>query len=317
MPDPTTQELQADIKAVKDLVAPFKEYAMHGAPSHLVTEKALTDQFAPVIKDIKDIHQEVVNPLAVELLQQLRLDTLAAALKKSPFFENNEAWWAYALTAAAGIFVTLAAGALLLRLGAWITTKLPTFFTGGAGGGGGLTAAQVEELRAKLEATNPLLRDYADQVRRLPRAKELTARATAVGKLNNAVAAQNNTAVTEAADAIKSLKSALRNFDPKKLPRDHAALTRTATAIGKLDTAIRALNIQMVRDATSAFLRLKIILRNLKPSDIPKSADMRSSARAARTLTSATRSLTGALTPLGPALRGVISSAQTTAGALG
>ncbi|MFJ6484010.1 MULTISPECIES: hypothetical protein [unclassified Streptomyces] len=278
--------------------------------ANFVTNVSLAALLEPIAKDIKDIHHEVVNPLAVELLQQLRLESAAAALKKSPIFENHEQWWAYAVTAAAGILVTI--------LAARFVSKLPARLTGAPpGAAADLTPERVEALRRELTDTNPLLQTYADQVRRLPQAKEMTARATAIGKLKNAVANQNNTEVTAAADAIKSLKTALRNFDPKKLPTNHSALKKTADALDKLRGAIERLKVDDVRNATQAFLRLKIVLRNLKPSDIPKSGDMRASARAASSLEGATRRLTGALQPLAPALRGVISSAQTTAGALG
>uniref|UniRef100_A0AAU2JSK9 Uncharacterized protein n=1 Tax=Streptomyces sp. NBC_00049 TaxID=2903617 RepID=A0AAU2JSK9_9ACTN len=279
-------------------------------PHALVTNLTLAALLAPMAAEIKAIHGEVVNPLAVELLQQLRLESAAAALKKSPLFENHEQWWAYAVTAAAGILVTI--------LAARFISKLPARLTGAPPGADpGLTPDQVKELRRELALTNPHLRNFVTAVRRLPRAKELTARANAIDKLNEAVARQNNAEVTAAAEAIKSLKTALRNFDPKKLPTNHSALKKTADALDKLRGAIERLKVDDVRNATQAFLRLKIVLRNLKPSDIPKAGDMRSSARAANTLEGATRRLTGALQPLAPALRGVISSAQTTASALG
>ncbi|MFE2166687.1 hypothetical protein ACFXB3_16745 [Streptomyces sp. NPDC059447] len=308
-----SEKIAEDLK--KYLENPPSVLDQLGGKDGLVTNLSLAALLEPMAKDIKDIHGEVVNPLSVELLQQARMDTLAAAWKK--YLEGNPAAWAYFLSAAGGIFVTLVAGALLLRLGAWVTSKVPTLFTGGAGAGAGLTPAQVEELRAKLAATNPLLREYVREVRKLPRAKELSARATAVDKLNQAVGRQDNTAVNDAAAAIRSLKTALRNFDPKKIPTNHSALRKTADAVGRLDTAVRTLDKNAVKEATQALLRLKIILRNLKPSDIPKAGNMRSAARAARGLEGATRRLTGALAPLGPALRGVSTSAAATAGALG
>lgn len=310
---------QLNQKQIDELVKAYQDYAKNppavvknmGA-LNLVTNVSLAGLLAPMAADIKDIRGEVVNPKSVELLQQLRLDTLAAAWKK--YLEDNPAWWQYAAMAAAGIVVTIVAAGLVARL----TARLPSLLTGGAAANGpGLTPEQVEALRAKLAETNPLLRTFAGQVRRLPRAKEMAAQATAIGKINTAVAVTDTTAITETTDAIKRLKTALRNFDPKKLPRDHRTLTKTATAIGKFDLAVRAVNTGLVREATQAFLRLKIVLRNLKPSDIPKARDMRASASAARGLTNATRSLTGALGPLAPALRGVSTAAATTAGALG
>ncbi|MFD3327587.1 hypothetical protein [Streptomyces sp. NPDC058701] len=313
----------ADVeKESKKLVDDFRAYMLKPPPvlvdmgvHNLVTNITLAALLAPMAAEIKAIHGEVVNPKSVELLQQARLDTLAAAWKK--YLEGNSAWWQYFAFAAAGIIVTLVSAGLLMRLGAFIVSKLPTFFTGGVGAGQGLTPAQVNALRDALVATNPLLKSFVDDVRRLPRAKELTARAKAIGKLNEAVEAQNNTLVREAAEAIKQLKLALRNFDPKRLPTNHSALKKTADSLDRLRLAIGRLKIDDVRAATQALLRLKVVIRNLKPENIPKSGDMRSAAGAANSLDKAARRLTGSLTPLGPALRGVSAAAAATAGNLG
>ncbi|MFD3780536.1 hypothetical protein [Streptomyces sp. NPDC058612] len=278
--------------------------------TNLVTNVSLAALLEPMAKDIKDIHHEVVNPLMVELLQQARLESLAAAVKKSPWFEDHDQWWAYAVTAAAGILVTI--------LAARFISKLPARLTGPpAGAAADLTPEQISNLRAELDQTNPLLKEFATQVRRLPRSKELTNQATAMGTLNTAVLGVNTTKVKGTAEAIEKLKLALTNFDPKKLPTNHSALSKTADAIGKLKLALDGLKTEDVRLAQQALLRLKIILRNLKPSDIPKSGAMRSAAGAARTLNSAVGPLATSLTGLRDRMREVGAAAQVAAGPIG
>lgn len=225
--DAKQPEIDKLLKDFRDYLEKPPPVVTEMGPHALVTNLTLAALLAPMAAEIKAIHGEVVNPLAVELLQQLRLESAAAALKKSPLFENHEQWWAYAVTAAAGILVTI--------LAARFISKLPARLTGAPPGADpGLTPDQVKELRRELALTNPHLRNFVTAVRRLPRAKELTARANAIDKLNEAVARQNNAEVTAAAEAIKSLKTALRNFDPKKLPTNHSALKKTADALDKL-----------------------------------------------------------------------------------
>ncbi|WP_329380737.1 hypothetical protein OG625_15610 [Streptomyces sp. NBC_01351] len=281
----------------------------HLGAANLVTNVSLAALLEPIAKDIKEIRGEVVNPFLVEMLKQLRLEGAANALKKSPIYEDNPDWLWWVGTGIAGIIVTI--------LAARFIAKLPARIVGAANAAGDLTPEQVQNLRTELDLTNPALADFVKEVRRLPRAKELAARAKAIGTLNTAVANQNNGAVEAAAEAIRKLKTALRNFDHKKIPRDHAALTKTADALDKLRLAIGRLKLDDVRNATSALLRLKLVIRNLKPENIPKSGDMRAAAKAANSLDKAARNLRGSLTPLGPALRGVSTAAAATAGALG
>ncbi|MFB6615942.1 hypothetical protein ACIGFK_38245 [Streptomyces sp. NPDC085524] len=310
MAEPTQAEVPA-------LLAELKKYVMGGpvsnfvetnpATSKLVTEKFLVDQLAPlkgIVEDIKEIKGEVVNPLPVEMLQQLRMETLAAAVKK--IIEGNDEWWKYVVTAGIGIFVTLVSGALLVRIGNAINNRVEAILNrirpnpnGNPGIAPTPTAADLETLRAKLEEMTPFVQNFNKEAKRLPRARELAARAKAVEKLGKAAEAQNNDKVREAADAIRSLKTALRNFDQTKLPRDHSVLAKTANAINRLDQAVRRLNAEIVKNAASAIRNLKGALKNFNASDIPKAGPMRATARAARSLNSATRDLATSLSTLG------------------
>ncbi|MER5764168.1 hypothetical protein [Streptomyces sp. NPDC002082] len=301
MADPTNAEIHALITDLKNsLVTPLKTYVMHNPASNLVTEKFLTDRLTPLIADIKEIHGEVVNPLAVELLQQARLDTLAAAVKKA--IEGNPMTWAYFAAAAGGILLTIVAAGMLLRFGTWLTSKMPIFFTGGpANPTAGLTAAELATLRAETALTTPVVYEFNKEARKLPGSRQLAAMANGVKKLRLAVADVDNAVIEAAATSIRSLKTALAGFDPKKLPRDHAVLRKTADAIDKLVQAIGRVNAQTVKDVAAAIRSLKGALKNFSAADIPKPGPMNSTAQAAQNLSGAVRSLAPQLRRLGEA----------------
>ncbi|MFD5145353.1 hypothetical protein [Streptomyces sp. NPDC058401] len=305
---PTKDEVPA-------LLAELKRYVMSGAPANLVEKnpgvsKLVTENFlATSIKEIKEIHGEVVNPLAVELLQQARLDTLAAAVKKA--IEGNPLTWAYFAAAAGGILLTIVAGGMLLRFGAWLTSKLPVFLTGGPPGPtAGLTSAELATLRGAIALTTPVVREFNREAHKLPRSREMVAMGKALDKLRLALGRLDNAVVEAAASAIKSLKTALRNFDSSKIPKDHAAMRKTADAIDKLVLAIGRVNTQTVKDAAAAIRNLKGALKNFSATDIPKSGPMNSTARAAK-------NLSGAVRALAPELRALGTAATAASGAIG
>ncbi|MFE4260303.1 hypothetical protein [Streptomyces sp. NPDC056883] len=300
MAEPTQAEVPA-------LLLELKNYVMGGPVTNLVeripsSSWIATEGFlASALKKIDDIHQEVVNPVKVELLQQARMDTLAAAVKKVT--EGNPLAWAYFASAVIGIAVPLVAAALLLKMGGWVgtlTTKLlnavqdkyrsvrglPAIDRNAGNALNGPTPEQVEALRLALEEATPSIAAFNEQVKKLPLAKELTARAKAVERLSKAAQGQNDTKVTSAATAIRALKTALKNFNQANMPRDHAELGKTATAVGRLATALGRLSNEGVEATATAIGHLKTAFHNFTPTTV------RDTASATRTLGAETRTLT-------------------------
>lgn len=285
MPLPKETKQEDTEKESAKIIAEFKKYQEKPSPllkvigvDNLVTNLTLAAFLAPMAAEIKAIHGEVVNPPRVELLQQLRMDTLAAAYKKH--LEENENAWMYFATAAGGILVTLIAAGVLMRFGSWVISKLPTFLTGGpAGAAQGLTPDQVKKLRDELALTNPALIEFVKEVKKLPGARGLAALAKAIGTLKKAVDNLDNTVVTAAAEAIKKIKLALANFDHKKIPRDHRVLSKTATALEKIADALGLLENDKVTASATAIGKLKEATTNFNPTTV------RQTASATRTLT--------------------------------
>ncbi|MEV7835119.1 hypothetical protein AB0P12_31515 [Streptomyces subrutilus] len=287
MAEPTQAEVPA-------LLAELKKYVMGGpvsnfvelnpTPSKLVTEGSLASelsgQLAPLIKDIKDIHQEVVNPLKVELLQQLGMDHLAAAVKKVT--EGNPAAWLYFAGAVGGILVPIIGAALLLSAGnvlsGWFRNRMEAS-TGrilardenqelrlqnratveqrernvnGAGSIANLpSAASLEPLRAKLAEMTPVIDAFNKEAKKLPTGREISQISTALGKLDRAIRQVDAGVLRDTASGIRSLKGALKNFEPDRIPKA-GPLKQTARASRDLSTATRDLAIRFRELGTAA-----------------------------------------------------------------
>lgn len=319
MAEPTNSDLQAQIRDLKDYVMSGPMVKLKDNTevlSKLVTEKFLTDQLAPLVQDVKDIHKEVVKKMRVELLEASGFDGFGAAAKK--LYEDG--WgvaWKYFAAAFSGILIPLALAALLISVTGLFTTLQRTIqaaIFGGkiyarnadgqirkqvktdvearerrVAGGDWLSslpnAAALEPLRAKLEIVNPLVQKFNEEAGKWPKAREIAATATAMEKLGRAVGGVDNAVVLATAKAIRNLKGALKNFDHTKIPRDHAVLSKTATALKNLDTAFRRLNNTTIEASATAIGKLKDSFHNFSP------ATVRDTATATRTLGSETRTL--------------------------
>ncbi len=307
MAEPTQAEVPA-------LLAELKKYVMGGpvsnfvelnpAVSKLVTEtflsSELTKQLAPLIKDIKDIHQEVVNPLKVELLQQLGMDHLAAAVKKVT--EGNPAAWLYFAGAVGGILVPIIGAAMLLSatnvVSNWARNRME-----GSGEPGN---------RRRI-----LARDENQELRLQNR--------TDVEQRERNVNGAGSIANLPSAASLEPLRAKLAEMTPviqafnkevAKLPNGRE-ITRIASALGKLDQASRAVDPHILKDVAGGIRSVKGALKNFNPSLIPKSGEMKSAAGAARTLNSAVRPLATSLTGLRDRMREVGAAAQAAAGPIG
>ncbi|MFI8289267.1 hypothetical protein ACIGBL_08950 [Streptomyces sp. NPDC085614] len=126
---------------------------------------------------------------------------------------------------------------------------------GGAGDGGGAGANHpspetLETLRSKLAEVNPKLDVFNREIRKVPKARELTKTASAVEKVNTAIAASDAPQITAVAKATGKLASAQRHFDPRKLPKARSlssaaqAAERLARAGGDVAQAFNTLKLR-------------------------------------------------------------------------
>ncbi|MCY0941560.1 hypothetical protein [Streptomyces antarcticus] len=309
--------------------------------------KVVTDDLLPFdfVKRFAEMYEELQKEPLSEFFEAGGLDGIGAAVEK--WYEGHEAKWEYTLYAALGLIVPLAIGGAVIWLkravleavrdaqfaatgraatlnpdtNRWERQTRDQITTREQAAGGGMASiprdADFGPLRAQLEALNPRLAafnryapDFISNFKKLPSESRAIKAGEGVKAVSGAITGINHQAMVSVARGMSKITGAVNNSNPKKT-RDYAG------AIGKLASAIGRLKIDDVRAATQALLRLKVVIRNLKPENIPKSGDMRSAAGAANSLDKAARRLTGSLTPLGPALRGVSTAAAATAGNLG
>ncbi|KAA6219137.1 hypothetical protein [Streptomyces filamentosus] len=252
----------------------------------VTTQDFITKHFAEALKQIKDIHTEATKNQWTEFAEATPIaGGFVAALEK--FFENREdpavKWerWLYAALAGAAIVVLLP---FFKGLAVNLSRTAQTFRPGGdnspearagrrimtrnpdggwmretlgavnqrearvwAGGtsladlvGNPANAQNAETLTRALEGLNPQVEifnrhapSFLDSFKRLPRESKATKAANAVGTMREAVKQVNVRKLVKLAEGLERLNTALGEFHPTKLPKE-GDIAGTATAMNNL-----------------------------------------------------------------------------------
>ncbi|MCP3760144.1 hypothetical protein [Streptomyces sp. TBY4] len=272
MPDPTNAEIHALITDLKtNIVTPFKSYVMKNEASPLVTENFLTTKLDQLAQDIKAAPGA---PPAGEkppskawwetLLEILGLKDLVSVIKEAGKV-------GIIATVLGGLVVAVAAiGLKFLDFGNMFKS-LTEFLTRNSAAGPRILAPSprgLPSLQTRQSVENPVLAAMAS----VPDPSTLEPLRAKLEVLNPEIAKFN----TE----IRRMPSA-------------SDLTKTATALGKLEQVVLRLTPQTVKDLAQEVTKLKDAVTGFDPTKLPKPQTMTQTAQAMGQVRTATDTLAG------------------------
>ncbi|MFD3332938.1 hypothetical protein ACFWV1_09845 [Streptomyces sp. NPDC058700] len=259
VPNPTPDEAEKEKTPFVDgtsTVSKLKKSLIGEAPRILTEENA-----APFIKEITDIHEEVVKAPLTEWLEAAGLDGVAAGVEK--IYEGKDNWWTYFIAAFIGLAVPAIGLLLVSKFTDWSRFLQSKIFNGQAyarneGGtwsrqdvqavtdretrvfnGGGIGAIPTEEslsgvrqelekLIEKITVFNRKAGGFRTKFNKMPSARAIKQSAKGIEAIADALDRVTIADVGAMATKADELKKAMADFKPGKIPQD-LQTTRTET----------------------------------------------------------------------------------------
>ncbi|MFI0983936.1 hypothetical protein [Streptomyces exfoliatus] len=251
-----TKEKEPFVEDGRAMVSKLKK-SLIGDPPKILTE----ENAAPFIKQITDIHEEVVKAPLTEWLEAAGLDGVAAGVEK--IYEGKDNWWTYFIAAFLGLAIPAIGLLLVSKFTDWSRLLQSKIFGGQAyarneGGtwsrqdlqaindretrvfnGGGIGAIptadslrgvreELEKLTEKITIFNRKAGGFRTKFNKMPSARAIKSSAKGIEAIADALDRITISDVGTMATKAEDLKKAMEDFKPGKIPQD-LQNTRTET----------------------------------------------------------------------------------------
>ncbi|GHG10409.1 hypothetical protein [Streptomyces zaomyceticus] len=280
VPNPTDDEEAKEKTPFVDgssMVSKLKK-SLVGDPPKILTE----ENAAPFIKEITDIHEEVVKAPLTEWLEAAGLDGVAAGVEK--IYEGKDNWWTYFIAAFIGLAIPAIGLLLVSKFTDWSRFLQSKVFGGQAYArneagtwsrqdlqaindretrvfnGGGISAIpsedslrgvreELEKLTEKITIFNRKAGGFRTKFNKMPSARAIKKSAQGIEAIADALDRITISDVGAMATQADELKRAMEDFKPGKIPQD-LQTTRTETRnLGRTVDELKA-SFQRLKDET-------------------------------------------------------------------